>query len=106
KERILKVVGAHENNLKDIDVEIPLGDLVCVTGVSGSGKSTVVNQIVAKSLADKLNRARQVPGRAVRVEGVEHLDKLVQVDRSPIGRTPRSNPAAYTGVCDHIGNLR
>jgi len=80
-ERTLKVVGAHENNLKDIDVEIPLGVLVCVTGVSGSGKSTVVNQILAKTLANKLNRARQVPGRAVRVEGVEHLDKLVQVDQ-------------------------
>ena len=105
KERILKVVGAHENNLKDIDVEIPLGVLVCVTGVSGSGKSTVVNQILAKTLANKLNRARQVPGRAVRVEGVEHLDKLVQVDQSPIGRTPRSNPATYTGVFDKIRNL-
>lgn len=104
-ERTLKVVGAHENNLKDIDVEIPLGVLVCVTGVSGSGKSTVVNQILAKTLANKLNRARQVPGRAVRVEGVEHLDKLVQVDQSPIGRTPRSNPATYTGVFDKIRNL-
>ena len=105
KERMLKVVGAHENNLKDIDVEIPLGVLVCITGVSGSGKSTVVNQILAKTLANKLNRARQVPGRAVRVEGVEHLDKLVQVDQSPIGRTPRSNPATYTGVFDKIRNL-
>uniref|UniRef100_UPI0024B0CAAA excinuclease ABC subunit UvrA n=1 Tax=Corynebacterium stationis TaxID=1705 RepID=UPI0024B0CAAA len=105
KERMLKVVGAHENNLKDIDVEIPLGVLVCITGVSGSGKSTVVNQILAKTLANKLNRARQVPGRAVRVEGVEHLDKLVQVDQSPIGRTPRSNPATYTVVFDKFRNL-
>ena len=105
KERTLKVVGAHENNLKNIDVEIPLGVLVCITGVSGSGKSTVVNQILAKTLANKLNRARQVPGRAVRVEGVDHLDKLVQVDQSPIGRTPRSNPATYTGVFDKIRNL-
>ncbi|MFR9824991.1 excinuclease ABC subunit UvrA [Corynebacterium striatum] len=105
KDRTLKVVGARENNLKGIDVEIPLGVLVCITGVSGSGKSTVVNQILAKTLANKLNRARQVPGRAKRVEGVEHLDKLVQVDQSPIGRTPRSNPATYTGVFDKIRNL-
>ena len=105
RERMLKVVGARENNLQSIDVEIPLGVLVCVTGVSGSGKSTVVNQILAKTLANKLNRARQVPGRAKRVEGVEHLDKLVQVDQSPIGRTPRSNPATYTGVFDKIRNL-
>ena len=105
KERILKVVGARENNLKGINVEIPLGVLVCITGVSGSGKSTVVNEILAKNLANKLNRARQVPGRAKRVEGVEHLDKLVQVDQSPIGRTPRSNPATYTGVFDKIRNL-
>ncbi|MDN6200188.1 excinuclease ABC subunit UvrA [Corynebacterium flavescens] len=105
KARVLKVVGARENNLHNIDVEIPLGVLVCVTGVSGSGKSTVVNQILAKTLANKLNRARQVPGRAKRVEGIEHLDKLVQVDQSPIGRTPRSNPATYTGVFDKIRNL-
>ena len=104
-ERKLKVVGARENNLKGIDVEIPLGVLCCITGVSGSGKSTVVNQILAKTLSNKLNRARQVPGRAKRVEGVEHLDKLVQVDQSPIGRTPRSNPATYTGVFDKIRNL-
>ncbi|MGO2613595.1 ATP-binding cassette domain-containing protein, partial [Corynebacterium flavescens] len=105
KARVLKVVGARENNLHNIGVEIPLGVLVCVTGVSGSGKSTVVNQILAKTLANKLNRARQVPGRAKRVEGIEHLDKLVQVDQSPIGRTPRSNPATYTGVFDKIRNL-
>ncbi|MCQ9370948.1 excinuclease ABC subunit UvrA [Corynebacterium sp. 35RC1] len=104
-ERMLKVVGAKENNLRGIDVELPLGVLTCVTGVSGSGKSTVVNQILAKTLANKLNRARQVPGRAVRVEGVEHLDKLVQVDQSPIGRTPRSNPATYTGVFDKVRTL-
>lgn len=104
-QRVLTVVAAHENNLKNIDVTIPLGVLVCVTGVSGSGKSTVVNQILAKTLANKLNRARQVPGRAKRVEGIEHLDKLVQVDQSPIGRTPRSNPATYTGVFDKIRNL-
>ena len=96
---------AGRRQLKDIDVDIPLGVLVCVTGVSGSGKSTVVNQILARTLANKLNRARQVPGRAVRVDGVEHLDKLVQVDQSPIGRTPRSNPATYTGVFDKIRGL-
>ncbi|MBK4150768.1 excinuclease ABC subunit UvrA [Corynebacterium macginleyi] len=105
KDRTLKVVGARENNLKGINVEIPLGVLVCITGVSGSGKSTVVNEILAKTLANNLNRARQVPGRAKRVEGIEHLDKLVQVDQSPIGRTPRSNPATYTGVFDKIRNL-
>src|SRR5699024_10864758 len=104
-ERTRKVVAARENSLKDIDEESPLGVLVSVGGVSGSGKSTVVNQILAKTLANKLNRARQVPGRAVRVEGVEHLDKLVQVDQAPIGRTPRSNPATYTGVFDKIRNL-
>lgn len=105
KDRTLKVVGARENNLKGINVEIPLGVLVCITGVSGSGKSTVVNEILAKTLANNLNRARQVPGRAKHVEGIEHLDKLVQVDQSPIGRTPRSNPATYTGVFDKIRNL-
>ena len=104
-DRQLTVVGARENNLRDIDVSIPLGVLCCITGVSGSGKSTLINQILAKTLANELNKARQVPGRAKRVEGVEHLDKLVQVDQSPIGRTPRSNPATYTGVFDKIRKL-
>lgn len=104
-ERKLKVVGARENNLRGIDVEIPLGILTCVTGVSGSGKSSLVNQILAKNLANQLNRSRQVPGRARRVEGMENLDKLVQVDQSPIGRTPRSNPATYTGVFDKVRAL-
>ena len=104
-ERQLTVVGARENNLQGIDVSIPLGVLCCVTGVSGSGKSTLVNQILAKTLANELNKARQVPGRAKRVEGTDHLDKLVQVDQSPIGRTPRSNPATYTGVFDKIRKL-
>ncbi|WIM68755.1 excinuclease ABC subunit UvrA [Corynebacterium breve] len=104
-ERQLHIIGARENNLDNIDVDIPLGVLVAVTGVSGSGKSTMVNQILAKTLQNNLNRSRQVPGRVKRVEGVEHLDKLVQVDQSPIGRTPRSNPATYTGVFDKIRNL-
>ncbi|AKK11002.1 excinuclease ABC subunit UvrA [Corynebacterium uterequi] len=103
--RVLKVVGARENNLRGIDVTIPLGVFVCVTGVSGSGKSTLINQILAKNLQNTLNRARQVPGRAKRVEGMEHLDKLIQIDQSPIGRTPRSNPATYTGVFDKIRTL-
>ncbi|MDR7329248.1 excinuclease ABC subunit UvrA [Corynebacterium guangdongense] len=105
RERMLTVVGARENNLKGIDVDIPLGVLVCVTGVSGSGKSTLVNQILAKNLQNTLNRARQVPGRAKRVEGMDNLDKLIQIDQSPIGRTPRSNPATYTGVFDKIRSL-
>ena len=105
KERQLTVVGARENNLRGINVTIPLGVLCCITGVSGSGNSTVVNGILAKTLANELNRARQVPGRAKRVEGIENLDKMVQVDQSPIGRTPRSNPATYTGVFDKIRNL-
>lgn len=104
-DRQLTVVGARENNLQGIDVSLPLGVLCCVTGVSGSGKSTLVNQILAKTLANELNKARQVPGRAKRVEGTDHLDKLVQVDQSPIGRTPRSNPATYTGVFDKIRKL-
>ncbi len=104
-ERKLRIVGARENNLRDVDVDIPLGVLACITGVSGSGKSTLINQILARTLANELNKARQVPGRARRVEGVELLDKLVQVDQSPIGRTPRSNPATYTGVFDKIRNL-
>ena len=104
-ERRLRIIGARENNLRNVDVDIPLGVLACITGVSGSGKSTLINQILAKTLANELNKARQVPGRARRVEGTELLDKLVQVDQSPIGRTPRSNPATYTGVFDKIRNL-
>ena len=101
----LKVIGAAENNLKHIDVEIPLGVLTCVTGVSGSGKSSLVNEIVYKSLAKKLNRARTIPGKHTRIEGVEQLDKIINIDQSPIGRTPRSNPATYTGVFDMIRDL-
>jgi len=101
----LKVIGAAENNLKNIDVEIPLGVMTCVTGVSGSGKSSLVNEIVYKQLAKKLNRARTIPGKHIRIEGVEQLDKVINIDQSPIGRTPRSNPATYTGVFDLIRDL-
>ncbi len=102
KRRQVTVVGARENNLKEIDVAFPLGVLTSVTGVSGSGKSTLVNDILASVMANKLNGARQVPGRHTRVNGLDQLDKLVRVDQSPIGRTPRSNPATYTGVFDKI----
>jgi excinuclease ABC subunit A len=101
----LKVVGARENNLKNIDVKIPLGVMTCVTGVSGSGKSSLVNEILYKALAKKLNRARTIPGNHKRIEGVEQLDKIIAIDQSPIGRTPRSNPATYTGVFDQIRDL-
>lgn len=104
-DRKLRIVGARENNLNDVSVDIPLGVLTCITGVSGSGKSTLINRILATTLANELNGARQVPGKVKKVEGLEHLDKLVQVDQSPIGRTPRSNPATYTGVFDKIRTL-
>jgi excinuclease ABC subunit A len=103
--RILTVVGAREHNLAGIDVEFPIGCFVAVTGVSGSGKSTLVNGILYQVLANQLNGARQVPGRHTRVTGLEHLDKVVHVDQGPIGRTPRSNPATYTGVWDHMRRL-
>ena len=101
----LTVKGAKENNLKNIDVDIPLGVFCCVTGVSGSGKSSLVNEIIYKTLAKKLNRARTIPGKYDDILGVEQLDKIIDIDQSPIGRTPRSNPATYTGVFDLIRDL-
>jgi len=101
----LKVKGAQENNLKNINVDIPLGVMTCVTGVSGSGKSSLINEIVYKTLAKKLNRARTIPGKHKTIEGVEQLDKVIDIDQSPIGRNPRSNPATYTGVFDQIRDL-
>jgi excinuclease ABC subunit A len=104
-EREIRVYGALENNLKGIDVSFPLGIMTCVTGVSGSGKSTLVNEILYKSLANKLLRNKRKSGKHDRVEGLEHIDKVIDIDQSPIGRTPRSNPATYTGMFDHIRDL-
>ena len=101
----LRVTGARENNLKNIDVDFPLGIMTCVTGVSGSGKSSLVNEILYKRLAKELNRARTIPGRHTSIEGMDKLDKVINIDQSPIGRTPRSNPATYTGVFDLIRDL-
>lgn len=101
----LRVKGAKENNLKNINVKIPLGVFTCVTGVSGSGKSSLVNEIIYKSLARELNRARTIPGKFKEIEGIEQLDKVINIDQSPIGRTPRSNPATYTGMFDIIRDL-
>jgi excinuclease ABC subunit A len=103
--RKITVVGARENNLKDVTVDFPLGTLTAVTGVSGSGKSSLVNDVLYEVLANKLNGAKGVAGRHTRVEGIDQLDKVVHVDQNPIGRTPRSNPATYTGVFDHIRKL-
>ena len=105
RSRKLTIVGAREHNLREVTVDIPLGQLVAVTGVSGSGKSTLINDILAAVLVNKLNGNREVPGRHTRINGLEHLDKVVRVDQSPIGRTPRSNPATYTGVFDHMRKL-
>jgi excinuclease ABC subunit A len=98
----LEIIGASENNLKQVDVKIPVGLLTCVTGVSGSGKSTLVNEIIHKALARELNRAKVIPGKYKEIKGIEHFDKVIDIDQSPIGRTPRSNPATYTGVFDDI----
>jgi excinuclease ABC subunit A len=103
--KMLKIIGARANNLKNIDVEIPLGQFVCITGVSGSGKSTLMVDILYNVLAHELNRARTQPGDHDRVEGMEYLDKVINIDQSPIGRTPRSNPGTYTGMFDEIRNL-
>lgn len=101
----LHIKGAAENNLKHIDVDIPLGVMTCVTGVSGSGKSSLINEILYKRLARDLNRARIIPGKHDDILGIDQLDKVIDIDQSPIGRTPRSNPATYTGVFDQIRDL-
>ncbi len=101
----LKIIGAAENNLKNVTVDIPLGVMTCVTGVSGSGKSSLVNEILYKHLAKSLNRARTIPGKHKEIQGIDQLDKVINIDQSPIGRTPRSNPATYTGVFDQIRDL-
>jgi excinuclease ABC subunit A len=103
--KALTVYGAREHNLKDVEVKIPLARLVCITGVSGSGKSTLMVEILYKALARELNRARTLPGGYDRIEGIEYLDKVINIDQSPIGRTPRSNPGTYTGLFDHIRKL-
>jgi excinuclease ABC subunit A len=104
-EKWLKIVGASENNLQDVSASFPIGLLTCITGVSGSGKSTLINEILLKSLSKKLNRAKAVPGQHKKIEGIDHLDKVISIDQSPIGRTPRSNPATYTGVFDDIRDV-
>ena len=101
----LTVEGARQNNLRGVDVGFPVGALTCVTGVSGSGKSTLVNETLLKALSGRLSRRPMRPGAHDRIEGLEHFDKVIDIDESPIGRTPRSNPATYTGLFDHIRRL-
>jgi excinuclease ABC subunit A len=104
-EDYLEITGASENNLQNVDLKIPLGIFTCVTGVSGSGKSTLINQILYKALARHINKRKESPGKHKTIKGVEKIDKIIDIDQSPIGRTPRSNPATYTGVFDHIREL-
>lgn len=103
--KYISIIGAEENNLKNIDVHLPLGIFTCITGVSGSGKSSLINEILYKSLASIINRSKARPGKHKEIKGIEHIDKIVDIDQSPIGRTPRSNPATYTGVFNHIRDL-
>ncbi|WP_324822634.1 excinuclease ABC subunit UvrA [Sinanaerobacter sp. ZZT-01] len=103
--KAISVIGAAENNLQNINAEFPLGKMICVTGVSGSGKSTLINQILYKSLAEKINGSKEKPGKHKNIKGIENIDKIINIDQSPIGRTPRSNPATYTGVFTHIRDL-
>ena len=105
KSKVIEVVGAKENNLKNINVKFPLGVFNCVTGVSGSGKSTLVNEVLYKTIAKELNGSNEKPGKCKAVKGLENIDKIINIDQSPIGRTPRSNPATYTGVFDFIRDL-
>ena len=101
----IEIIGASENNLKEINVKIPLGVFTCVTGVSGSGKSTLVNEVLDKTVAKQVNKSNEKPGKCKGVKGIENIDKIINIDQSPIGRTPRSNPATYTGVFDIIRDL-
>ncbi|MTV85471.1 ATP-binding cassette domain-containing protein, partial [Streptococcus pneumoniae] len=103
--RFIEVTGARENNLQNITARFPLGKFIAVTGVSGSGKSTLINSILKKAIAQKLNRNSDKPGKFKTISGIEHIDRLIDIDQSPIGRTPRSNPATYTGVFDDIRDL-
>ena len=105
RDEYITIKGAQENNLRKIDVSIPLGTMTCVTGVSGSGKSTLINDILYKSLGKALNRRKERAGLHTSIEGIEHIDKIINIDQSPIGRTPRSNPATYTGTFDLIREL-
>ena len=101
----VEIQGAAQHNLKKVNAQVPLGTFTCVTGVSGSGKSTLVNEVLYKAVANKLHRAKLRPGAHRRIRGLEHLDKIISVDQSPIGRTPRSNPATYIGLFDQIRDL-
>src|SRR5699024_3532653 len=103
--RKISIKGAAENNLKKVNVDIPLGQFIAVTGVSGSGKSTLINEVLYKSLAHQLNRARTIPGAHQSITGIEQLEKVIEIDQSPIGRTPRSNPATYTGMFDDVRDV-